>query len=125
MDLAAESPELAAQVNRFVFGGLADKNREIVGFLLDAADRGDSEALKALHRGVRAEDASYVGKRLQRLFDAREGLDLRTRIVAAIGHAGDLSSRDWLVRLAEDEHIDSGLRFAAEVAVRNLDRGNR
>ena len=58
-------------------------------------------------------------------FDARIERLLRWEIINTIGYVNDGSSREWLTQLRDSEEEESGLRFSATVALRNLDRNPR
>ena len=119
-------PDVAATVIRRL-RHTDKKSRETIDYLLESAVLGVEGALAALRVGVPIAERERVARRLRDLFAARIHPIVRSEVVRAIGAQGDvslgeLSSRDWLTQLRDDEQEQTGVRFSATVALRNMNR---
>jgi RNA polymerase sigma-70 factor (ECF subfamily) len=69
LEYARTGPQAAEHAQFFVLAPLPDKNRDVVAFLIDRAERGDATALAKFEGTVRREDAEYAAGRLRGLVD--------------------------------------------------------
>jgi len=84
LEYARTGPEAAEHAQSFVLAQLPDKNRDVVAFLLDRAERGDASALAKLDGTVRAQDVDYAVERLRKLRDSASDAAVRAAAQKAL-----------------------------------------
>lgn len=84
LEFARTGPESARQAELFVLVPLPDKNRDVVGFLIDRAEGGDASALEKFGGTVRAQDVDYAVARLQKLRDSASDAAVRAAAQKAL-----------------------------------------